>query len=315
MRYILQRISQALVVLLVAFTAAFLLLQALPGDAIMIKYENPELGLSPEQIAEVRERFGIDSPLWLQYIHTLLGFLGGDFGYSLQTGTPVKQLLVEALPYTLVLGLIALVLAVLLAIAIAFLASIPRLSWLREFVRSVPALIVAVPTFWFGIMLVQIVSFQLGWVSVINPGPVEGLILPIITLAVPLSAPLAQMLIRSIDEVSAQPFVAVVRAKGASPTWILGRNVAKNALLPSLTIAGLILGDLIGGAVLTETVFARPGIGRLTEQSVAGQDTPVLLAIVVLATCSFVLVNLIVDLLYPVFDPRLASRLKAGASA
>ncbi|WP_406247785.1 ABC transporter permease [Microbacterium sp. M] len=315
MRYILQRISQALVVLLVAFTAAFLLLQALPGDAIMIKYENPELGLSPEQIAEVRERFGIDSPLWLQYIHTLLGFLGGDFGYSLQTGTPVKQLLVEALPYTLVLGLIALVLAVLLAIAIAFLASIPRLAWLREFVRSVPALIVAVPTFWFGIMLVQIVSFQLGWVSVINPGPVEGLILPIITLAVPLSAPLAQMLIRSIDEVSAQPFVAVVRAKGASPTWILGRNVAKNALLPSLTIAGLILGDLIGGAVLTETVFARPGIGRLTEQSVAGQDTPVLLAIVVLATCSFVLVNLIVDLLYPVFDPRLASRLKAGASA
>ncbi|MFB7249416.1 ABC transporter permease [Microbacterium sp. NPDC056234] len=315
MRYILQRISQALVVLLVAFTAAFLLLQALPGDAIMIKYENPELGLSPEQIADVRERFGIDSPLWLQYIHTLLGFLGGDFGYSLQTGTPVRQLLVEALPYTLVLGLIALMLAVLLAIGIAFLASIPRLAWLREFIRSVPALIVAVPTFWFGIMLVQIVSFQLGWVSVINPGPVEGLILPILTLAVPLSAPLAQMLIRSIDEVSAQPFVAVVRAKGASPTWILGRNVAKNALLPSLTIAGLILGDLIGGAVLTETVFARPGIGRLTEQAVAGQDTPVLLAIVVLATCSFVLVNLIVDLLYPVFDPRLASRLKAGASA
>ncbi|WP_460797983.1 ABC transporter permease [Microbacterium sp. GXF0217] len=315
MRYILQRISQALVVLLVAFTAAFLLLQALPGDAIMIKYENPELGLSPEQIADVRERFGIDSPLWLQYLHTLLGFLGGDFGYSLQTGTPVKQLLAEALPYTLVLGVIALVLAVLLAIGIAFLASIPRLAWLREFVRSVPALIVAVPTFWFGIMLVQIVSFQLGWVSVINPGPVEGLILPIITLAVPLSAPLAQMLIRSIDEVSAQPFVAVVRAKGASPTWILRRNVAKNALLPSLTIAGLILGDLIGGAVLTETVFARPGIGRLTEQSVANQDTPVLLAIVVLATCSFVLVNLIVDLLYPVFDPRLASRLKAGASA
>lgn len=315
MRYIVQRISQALVVLLIAFTAAFLLLQALPGDAIMIKYENPELGLSPEQIAEVRARFGVDSPLWLQYIHTLLGFLAGDFGYSLQTGTPVRQLLAEALPHTLILGGAALVLAILLAVGIAFLSSVPRFTWIRELLRSVPAIIVSVPTFWFGIMLIQIVSFQLGLVPVINPGPIQGLILPVITLAVPLSAPLAQMLVRSIDEVSAQPFVAVVRAKGASPTWILGRNVAKNALLPSLTIAGLILGDLIGGAVLTETVFARPGIGRLTEQSVNYQDTPVLLAIVILATTSFVLVNLVVDLLYPVFDPRLASRLKAGVPA
>lgn len=315
MRYIVQRVSQALLVLIIAFTAAFLLLQALPGDAIMIKYENPELGLSPEQIAEVRSRFGVDSSLWVQYLHTIGGFAAGDFGYSLQTGTPVRQLLAEALPHTLVLGVIALVIAIALAIGIAFLSAVSGFGWIREILRSVPPVIVSLPTFWLGIMLIQVISFQLRLVPVINPGPIEGLILPVVTLAVPLSAPLAQMLIRSIDEIQALPFIAVVRAKGASPRWILGRNVAKNALLPSLTIAGLILGDLIGGAVLTETVFARPGIGRLTEQSVANQDTPVLLAIVILATASFVLVNLVVDLLYPVFDPRLASRIRVGATA
>ena len=314
-RYVLQRIGQAAVVLLIAFTGAFLLLQALPGDAIMIKFENPELGLSPAQIAEVRERFGVDTALPVQFAHTLLGFLGGDFGYSIQTGTPVRQLLAEALPNTLILGALALLVATALAAGIAFLSSVPRFGWIRDALRALPPLIVSLPTFWLGIMLIQLVSFQLGWVRVINPGPIEALVLPVITLALPLSAPLAQILIRSIDDVAAAPFIAVVRAKGASPAWILSRNIAKNAMLPTLTMAGIILGDLIGGAVLTETVFARPGIGRIAEQSVSFQDTPVLLAVVVLTTTAFVTVNLVVDLLYPVFDPRLASRLKTGVRA
>lgn len=314
-RYVLQRIGQAAIVLLIAFTAAFLLLQALPGDAIMIKFENPELGLSPAQIAEVRERFGVDTALPVQFVHTLLGFLAGDFGYSIQTGTAVRQLLAEALPNTLILGALALLVATALAAGIAFLSSVPRFGWIRDALRALPPLIVALPTFWLGIMLIQLVSFQLGWVRVINPGPIEALVLPVITLALPLSAPLAQILIRSIDDVAAAPFIAVVRAKGASPAWILSRNIAKNAMLPTLTMAGIILGDLIGGAVLTETVFARPGIGRIAEQSVSFQDTPVLLAVVVLTTTAFVTVNLVVDLLYPVFDPRLASRLKTGVRA
>ena len=314
-RYVLQRIGQAAIVLLIAFTAAFLLLQALPGDAIMIKFENPELGLSPAQIAEVRERFGVDTALPVQFVHTLLGFLAGDFGYSIQTGTAVRQLLAEALPNTLILGALALLVATALAAGIAFLSSVPRFGWIRDALRALPPLIVSLPTFWLGIMLIQLVSFQLGWVRVINPGPIEALVLPVITLALPLSAPLAQILIRSIDDVAAAPFIAVVRAKGASPAWILSRNIAKNAMLPTLTMAGIILGDLIGGAVLTETVFARPGIGRIAEQSVSFQDTPVLLAVVVLTTTAFVTVNLVVDLLYPVFDPRLASRLKTGVHA
>jgi len=121
--------------------------------------------------------------------------------------------------------------------------------------------------------------------------------------------------VRSIDDVQLQPFVTVVRAKGASPSWVLWRSVARNALLPTLTIAGVLFGELIGGAVVTETVFGRPGIGRVTEQAVANQDIPVLQGIVVLAALTFVVVNLVVDLLYPVLDPRLRSAKRSARTS
>lgn len=313
MTYVLGRIGQALLVLFIAFSAAFVLLQAMPGDAVMIKFENPELGLSPDQIAALRENYGADIPLGEQYVHTLLGFLGGDFGTSIQSGTPVRMLIAEVLPDTLVLALLGFVAAVVLAVVIAAVASLPRFARVADVIRALPSLFIAVPVFWLAIVLVQIFSFQLRLVPVINPGPIEGLILPVLTLAVPISAPLAQILIRSIDEVRAQPFVAVVRARGAGPGWILTRNVAKNAILPALTMAGVLFGELIGGAVVTETVFGRAGIGRITEQAVTNQDTPVLQAVVVVSALAFVLINLVVDLLYPVLDPRLARTQRRAA--
>ncbi|MGO3886131.1 MAG: ABC transporter permease [Mycetocola sp.] len=311
MRYVLGRIAQAVLVLLIAFTAAFILLQAMPGDAIMIKFQNPELGLSPEQIARIRESYGADVPLWTQFLHTLGGFIAGDFGYSVVSGTPVSQLIAAALPNTLQLAITGFIVAIVLAVVLAVTATLSRFAWLATALRALPSLFVSVPVFWLGIMLIQLFSFQLGWVAVINPGPVEGLILPVLTLAVPISAPLAQILLRSFDEVGAQPFVAVVRAKGASAGWVLGKNVLRNALLPTLTMAGLLFGELIGGAVVTETVFGRAGIGRITEQAVSQQDTPVLQAVVLLSAAVFVLINLIVDLLYPVLDPRLRSAVRS----
>jgi peptide/nickel transport system permease protein len=310
--YVPRRLGQALIVLWIAFTAAFVLLQAMPGDAIMIRFENPELGLSPEQIADIRASYGVDDPVIIQYLHTFAGFVRGDFGYSVQSGTPVQQLIAEAFPHTLVLASAGFVLAVLLAFAIAFLSASARFAWIRTVLRSVPSLFVSVPVFWLGIVLIQFFSFRLGWVAVINPGPVEGLILPVLTLAVPIAAPIAQILTRSIDEVYTQPFVRVVQAKGASPSWVLWRNVLKNATLPTLTMAGILFGELIGGAVVTETVFGRSGIGRITEQAVAHQDTPVLQAVVLLAATVFVLINLAVDLIYPKLDPRLARQVGAS---
>ncbi|MFJ2031749.1 ABC transporter permease [Streptosporangium sp. NPDC087985] len=312
-RYLVLRIGQAVLVLWAAFSAGYVLLRLLPGDAVLIKFQNPELGLSPEQIAEIRAYYGSDEPALVGYLHTMLGFLRGSFGYSIDTGTPVIERLAEALPETARLAGAGFTLAVLTAVLITFAASHTRSAWIRGALLSVPSLFISVPTFWLGILLIQVFSFQLKLVPVIGGGPVQQLILPVLTLAIPISAPIAQVLARSLDQVHTQPFVSVVAAKGASRRWILWRHVARNALLPTLTIAGLTLGELIAGSVVTETVFGRNGVGRLTEQAVSAQDTSVMLAIVVLATTVFVLVNLVVDLLYPVLDPRLKA--KVGATA
>jgi peptide/nickel transport system permease protein len=304
-RYLLSRVGQAALVLWAAFTAGYILLQLLPGDSVLIKFQNPELGLSPEQIAEIRAYYSGGNPPLVDYLHTLLGFARGSFGYSIDTGTPVVERLAEALPETAELASAGFLLAVLIALVIAFAAGYSRTSWIRGALLSMPSLFVSVPVFWLGIVLIQVFSFRLGLVPVIGGSPAQQLILPVLTLAVPISAPIAQVLARSIDQVYTQPFVPVVAAKGASRWWILWRHVARNAVLPTLTMAGLTIGELIAGSVVTETVFGRNGIGRLTEQAVNAQDTPVMLAFVVLAATVFVLVILVVDLLFPVLDPRL----------
>ncbi|MFC0675370.1 ABC transporter permease [Brachybacterium hainanense] len=310
-RFALRRTGGALLVLVLAFTAAYVLLAALPGDAVMARYGNPDLGLTPEQLAEIRAAYGADRPQILQFLDTAGSFLRGDLGYSVSSGAAVTALLGEALPSTLALAGSGLVAAVLLAVLIAVgathpgLQDLPGTRVLRGLLRGLPPLMVSLPVFWIGIVLIQVMSFQLGVVPVLNASPMQALILPVATLAIPIAAPLAQVLIRSIDEVSAQPFVTVARARGASASWLLGRTVARNALLPTLTMAGLLFGELVGGAVVTEAVFGRLGIGQLTAQAVTARDTPVLLAVVVISTLVFVLVNLVVDLLYPVLDARL----------
>jgi peptide/nickel transport system permease protein len=308
-RYLIGRIGQALAVLAATFTAAFLLLQVLPGDAVMIKFMSPEMGLSADQIAEIRASYGADLPIWEQYLKTVANFLTGNFGYSIQAGVPVSQQLATNLPPTLLLASLGFVAAVVLTIALAALSNMVGIGLLRSSLQSLPSLFISVPVFWLGIMLIQIFSFQLGLVSVISPGPVERLILPVATLAIPISAPLAQILMRNIDEVLAQPFVAVARAKGASRNWVLWKHVARNAVLPTLTIAGVLFGELLAGAVVTEAVYGLNGLGGLTYQAVGNHDTAVLQAIVVISALAFVTINLAVDLLYPVLDPRLGSKL------
>lgn len=312
-RYVLSRIGQTLVVLWAAFTLSFILLQAMPGDAVLIKFLNPEYGLSPEQIQAIREAYAVDGSLLTQYLQTLANFLRGDFGYSIQAGVPVSAQLAANLPPTLKLASLGFAAAVILAVFIAALSSLAPFAWLRNLVQSIPSLLISVPVFWLGIMLIQIFSFRLKLVSVINPGPWESLVLPVATLAVPIAAPLAQILIRSIDEIRTRPFISVAVAKGATQGRILRRHVAVNAILPALTIAGVLFGELIAGAVVTETVFGLNGIGVLTEKAVGNQDLSVLQAIVVVSAAAFVTINLTVDLLYPLLDPRLRTR--SGATA
>ncbi|EOC0584968.1 ABC transporter permease [Cronobacter sakazakii] len=311
-RYLAARVGQALLVLWASFTVSFVLLQLLPGDAIAIKFQNPELGLNAAQIAQMRTAYGADAPLWRQYLESLGGAVRGDFGFSLQAGVPVSALLAASLPATLRLAALGFTLALVIAVLLAALSTLSYGRALRRAFAALPSLFVAVPTFWLGITLIQLFSFQWRLIPVINPGFWEGLILPVMTLAVPISAPLAQLLIRNIDVVMHQPFVTVARAKGASHRGVLWRHVARNALLPVLTVAGLLLGELIAGALVTETVFGLNGLGQLTRDAVNNQDLAVLQAIVLVAALGFVLINLLVDLLYPLLDPRLALSRRAA---
>ena len=312
-RYIAGRVGQSLFVLFGAYTATFWLLQAQPGDAVMIRFENPELGLSPEQIAVIRESYGIDDPAVSQYLHALAGNLHGDFGYSVANGQSVSRKIFEALPSTLQLAGYGLALAIVLALGLIALSTLTRLSWLRDTLRALPGLFVAVPTFWLGILLIRVFSFQLGWIPSIRPGPVLGLILPVLTVAVPLSAPLAQVLARTVDQVLTQPFVAVEQAKGASWRRVVTRTVARNVLVPAFTLAGIIFGEMVGGAVVTEHVFGRAGVGTVTIQALNAQDLPVIQAVVVLSAATFVVINLLVDLLVPLIDPRLGGSVGGGS--
>ncbi|ELQ6038867.1 ABC transporter permease [Cronobacter sakazakii] len=311
-RYLGARVGQALLVLWASFTVSFVLLQLLPGDAIAIKFQNPELGLNAAQIAQMRTAYGADAPLWRQYLESLGGAVRGDFGFSLQAGVPVSALLAASLPATLRLAALGFTLALVIAVLLAALSTLSYGRALRRAFAALPSLFVAVPTFWLGITLIQLFSFQWRLLPVINPGFWEGLILPVMTLAVPISAPLAQLLIRNIDVVMHQPFVTVARAKGASHRGVLWRHVARNALLPVLTVAGLLLGELIAGALVTETVFGLNGLGQLTRDAVNNQDLAVLQAIVLVAALGFVLINLLVDLLYPLLDPRLSLSRRAA---
>ena len=306
---VLRRIGQALLVLWATFTVAFVLLAALPGDAISTRYADPELGLSPEQIQEMRETYGADEPLLVRYWNSLTGAITGNFGNSLQTGESVTGSLLDALPGTIALALTGFLLALVIAVLLAVTATAGHTSRLgrgiASVLRSTPSLLISLPAFWLGIILIQVFSFSLNWVPVIHASPTQDLILPSIAIALPLSAPLAQVLIRSIEDVNQLPFITVVKARGAGRHWVLWQNILRNATLPALTIAGLTFGELVGGAVVTEAVFSRAGIGAMTVEAVSNRDTPVLMAVVVISAAVYVLVNLIVDLLYPVLDPRL----------
>lgn len=306
-RYLAGRLSQAILVLWAAYSLSFILLQFLPADAILIKFQSPDLGLSAAQIQEIRTAYGENTPVWQQYLTTLGNMLRGDFGYSVEAGVSVSQLIGTNLPPTLRLAALGFIAAIILAVIIAAASTLTPLRWLRSAFANLPALFIAVPTFWLGIALIQLFSFHWRLVPVINPGFWQGLVLPVATLAVPISAPLAQLLMRSIDQVLTQPYVAVARAKGGSHAGVLWRHVARNALLPVLTVAGLLLGELIAGALVTETVFGLNGLGQLTQRAVNNQDAAVLQAVVMISALSFVVINLLVDLIYPLLDPRLKS--------
>ena len=307
-RYLLRRIGQAVFVLWAAFTLSFLILYLLPGDAVSAKLGASEAGLSatPEQLAAARAEYGLDEPIPVQYGRRLLSALHGDFGRSIATGDDATHMVVTALPPTLAVTGLALVFAVAFGAGSAILGTYTRLRWLRQFLLSLPSLGISLPTFWVGLLLIQFFSFKLRWLPALGTQGFASLILPALTLALFNGAIIGQILAKSLSTQQEEPYAEIAAAKGASRWRVHFGHVLRNALAPALTITGVVAGNMIASAVITETVFSRDGVGRITAAAVTAQDIPVVQAVIVLSALAFVALNLLVDLLYPLLDPRIA---------
>lgn len=305
LRFSLERLAQAVVVLLLVYVLVFAILTVLPGDPVSNRLRNPENNYTEEEIARLLTYYGLDRSLWEQLGLALRRALSGDLGISLLSSTPVTTVLAEALPTTLVLGGIALVLSLLLGFVVAVGGVYLPPARGGNLLRSFPSLFLSLPNFLIGLFLIQFFAFQLGWFQIVRDEGLKSLLLPALTLAVPVSAPVAQIFLTGLDAARSQQFAVTALAKGLHPSEIFALHLLKPASLPTLTIIGLTVGDLIGGAVITESVFALNGIGNVIERSVVDQDIPVLQAVVVLAAVVYIVINLLVDLSYPLLDARL----------
>lgn len=309
-RYVLRRLAQGVVVLWAAFTVTFAILYLLPSDPVelMASGGGEQSVVDPALLAELRAEHGLDRPPLAQYLHALGGAARLDFGRSYQSDAPATSLILDVLPQTLQLTVAGLALSVLLGVGLAVASTYPRTRWLRHALAALPPLGVSLPVFWVGLMLVQVFSFQWRLFPAIGNEGLASLVLPAVALALPTSASIAQLLARSLRQTLAEPYIETARAKGAGRARVHVRHALRNASIPALTVLGVSVGQLLSGAVVTETVFSRVGLGRLTISAVNSQDIPVVMAVVVFSALVFVVVALTVDLLYPLVDPRISLR-------
>ncbi len=309
-RYLLAKVARAVFVVWAAYTLSFILLYLLPVNAIDLLFDPTDLATTTAAAKrQIAAYYGFNKPAIVQYFERLGDAFRGDLGLSVQSGKPVWYAIGSVIEPTLVLAVCALVVAVFIAFGIAFLASRTRFRWLANLLQSIPPATVSVPVFLIGLVLIQVFSFNLGWFPPTGDSGLVSLVLPVVTLAIPVSGPIAQLLTDSFLRELEAPYVMTAVAKGATRSWVLSREVFRNASLPALTIAGVIFGNLLAGSVIVETIYSRPGMGRLTELSVGTKDIPVIQGIVVVSAILFALGNLAVDLIYPLLDPRLKARI------
>ncbi|MHC9043197.1 ABC transporter permease [Microbacterium saperdae] len=300
-----RRLGGIVAVMWAAATMSFLALKLLPGDPVDALL-GPNVGATPALRETIRADLGLDQPLPAQYGAFLLRLATFDLGRSYRLGRFVGDLLTEQLPSTLALAAGAVVVAAVIAIGLAILAGISRPA--RRWPLGLAALVgSSAPSFWVGLVLLSVFAFQLRWLPGTSTGDIAGLVLPSITLGLPLGCVLGQIMIRSIEEAEVQPFWVTARARGESRTRAVLVHGLRHAAIPALTLGGWTAAGLIGGAVLIETVFARPGIGRTLVDAITTRDIPVITGVVVLSALAFALTTTLLDALSRVVDPRLRS--------
>jgi len=305
-QYIGQRLSAVLPVLLLVSMAIFAIMHILPGDPIEVMLAGAEAGLfAPERLAELRKSMGLDQPLYIQYGRFVLGALRGDLGESIRFRRPVSELVAEAALQTVQLSLVGLLVALITSLPLGITAALYENTWIDTICMVVALFAISMPLFWLGQLLVVFVSIRLQWLPAISGYQAKGIILPALTLGL-VSAGLTSRLMRSsLIEVLHNDYIRTARAKGLKEWRVIIRHALKNALIPVITIVGLQFGNMLSGAVIAETVFSRPGLGTLVVNGILWQDYPLVQGTVLFIGASYVLVNLLVDLVCAWLDPRI----------
>jgi peptide/nickel transport system permease protein len=304
-KYVLSRIGQAIAAILGVYVLVFVIVTVLPGDPVSSHLRNPEFNYTEEEIQQLLAYYQLDRSLWEQLTMALGRLAHGDFGLSLSSNRPVTSVLWEGIPSTLQLAGTAFVIATVLAFGIALAATHLPSRWGGGLFRAFPSLFLSMPNFFIGLIVIDVFSFQLGFFLINDYTSLNALIYPAVTLAIPASAPIAQVFITALDTARAEQYTTVAISKGIGRVTLFSRHLLPNAALPTLTITAIIVGDLLGGSIITESIFGRNGVGSIIEIAATEQDVPVLQAAVTLAAVLFLTINLIVDLVYPVLDPRL----------
>lgn len=310
--YVLRRLALTVPTLLLVAASVFVLIRMIPGDPAQLMLGDTG---TPEQVAELRRTMGLEGPVALQFLTWLGQAASGDLGRSVTNGLPVASLVLDRFAVTAVIVLVAVGLATLIAVPLGMVAAWRQDSAADVAIVAVATLMLSIPSFWLGLLLLLFFGLWLKWVPVIGYVPfsedfgraLQFILLPVVTLILIEVGVLARMARAATIDVLRLEYVAHARAKGLGEFAVLARHVLPNAFAPTLTLIGLVLGNLLGGIAVIETVFTLPGLGRLLVDSIYARDYPVVQGVMLFTAFIYVVVNLLVDLAYPLFDPRVAA--------
>jgi peptide/nickel transport system permease protein len=302
-KYIIRRLLFAVPVVLGVATMVFIMLHLIPGDPITYFFSQDSM--TEDQIQTIRERLGLNDPIHVQYIKYMAKTIQGDLGRSLRGGRAVSELISEQFKYTAELAFWGMLLAAVLGFSAGILAGINHNSWLDNTVMALSVAGVSIPAFWIGLMMIFTFSVRLHLLPSSGVGSWKHLVMPVIAVGIAQMAVIARMTRSNLVEVMQQDYVRTARAKGLRDRSVILRHAMKNALIPTITILGVQLGRLLAGAVVIETVFARPGIGRLVVFSILNKDFPAAQGVILVTAIIYVLTNIVVDVSYAFADPRI----------
>ena len=305
-RYLLHRILQLVPVLLLISVIIFVMMHVLPGDPAQLILSGAEGGAAgPERLAELRAEMGLDDPLVVQYFRFLTGALVGDFGESIRFRVPVSELLLDRFASTMTLAVAGLFWSVLIGVPLGMAAAVRQNGWIDAGAMMLSYLGASMPVYWLGLLFILFFSFDLGWFPPAGGGSLRHLVLPSLTLGLISAGIVARLVRSSMIETLGEDYIRTGRAKGLGEAALLWRHGLKNALIPVVTMLGLQFGGMLAGAVVTETVFSRPGLGRLVVDAILAKDYPLVQGCVLFLAFIYLCVNLLVDVLYAWLDPRI----------